>query len=177
MSFFGIDAVLLQQHVERTLGAAADHGNADGLALEIGDRLDRRIVLHRPIDRETAGLFEDVLRHDVGLQIAADHAVRQRQRRLRRAIERAGGQRLRHRRGALELGPFDIVGLAEIGKFRRPAHHPVFRFLGRNGPADADRLLRMRNRSHGKQANQSRATEIQVEAVRIIQLRSLAMSI
>ena len=100
-----------------------------GLALEVGDLLDRRILHHGPIDREPAGLFVDVLRHDVGLQIAADHAVRQRQRRLRRAIQRARRQRLRHRRRALELGPFDIVGLAEIGEFRRPLHHPVFSTL------------------------------------------------
>ena len=51
---------------------------------------------------------------------------------------------LKARRGTLELRPFDLVGLTEIGKFRGPAHHPVFRFLGRNGPADPDRLLRLR---------------------------------
>ena len=66
------------------------------------------------------------------------HPLRDRQHALRRAVERARDQRLRHRRGALELRPFDLVGLAEVREFVRPAHHPVFRFLGRNGPADAD---------------------------------------
>jgi hypothetical protein len=44
-------------------------------------------------------------------------AVGERQHRLRGAIQRAGGERLRHRRGALKLGPFDIVFLAEIREF------------------------------------------------------------
>jgi len=134
---------------------AADHGDADGLALEIGNLLDRGIVHHSPIDREAAGLLEDVLRHDVGLEVSTDHAIRQRQRRLRGAVERARRQRLRHRRGALELRPFDIVGLAEIGKFSRSAHHPVFRFLGRYGPADPDRLLRVRRTHAGKNGGNS----------------------
>ncbi len=76
--FRRVNAVLLQKHREWSVGATTDHRNADGLVLEIGNGLDRRIVLNRPIDREAAGLFEDVLCHDVGLQISADHAVRQR---------------------------------------------------------------------------------------------------
>ncbi|MEY9580073.1 hypothetical protein ABIE88_007649 [Bradyrhizobium diazoefficiens] len=122
--------------------AAADHGNADGLALEIGNGLDWRVIHDSPVDREAAGLLKDVLSHDIGLEIAADHTVGERQRRLRRAIQCACRQCLRHRRGALKLGPFNVVGLADIRKFSRPAHHPVFGFLGRDGPANADRLLR-----------------------------------
>src|SRR5947199_162505 len=59
----GIDAVTLEHQVERSLRAAADDRDADGLALEVLDLLDRGVVLHGPIDREAAGLFADVLRH------------------------------------------------------------------------------------------------------------------
>src|SRR6516164_3148087 len=152
LDIFGwIHAGLLQQHVEGTLGTAADYGDADGLAFEIGDGLDGRFIHHRPVDREAAGFLEHVLCHDVRLQISADNAVGERQRRLGRTIQRAGGECLRHRRGALELRPLDIVSLAEVRKFLRPAHHPIFRLLGRNGPADANRPLRLRGTgSHAK---------------------------
>ena len=43
------------------------------------------------IDRETAGLLEYMLSHNIGLQIAAHDAVCQRQRSLRCAIEGASG--------------------------------------------------------------------------------------
>src|SRR5260221_13973888 len=57
------------------------------LPLRSANSFDWRILFHCPVDRKTARLFEHVLRHDVGLQIAADHAIRQRQRRLGCAIE------------------------------------------------------------------------------------------
>src|SRR6266571_7656824 len=42
--FCRVNPILLQKHVERPLGATADHGYADGLALEICNGLDRRIL-------------------------------------------------------------------------------------------------------------------------------------
>ena len=124
----------------------AEHVDADALALHVGDGLDRRVVLHGPIDREAARLLAHMLGDDVGLEIGLDRALRHRQHALGRAIERARRHRLHHRRGALELHPFDLVALAEIGELLRTAHHPVFRFLGRDGPADADGLLRRGHR-------------------------------
>ena len=77
-------------------------------------------VLHRPVDREAAGPLAHVLGDDVGLQVGLRDALRQREHALRRAVERAGHHRLHHRRGALELRPFDLVALAEIGELLRP---------------------------------------------------------
>ena len=108
--------VLLQHRGERPLRAAADDRDADGLALQVLDLLDRRVVLHGPVKMEAVLVLADVLRDDVERQRIRPHAsrLRDRQHALRRAIERARGQRLRHRRGALELRPLDLVGLAEV---------------------------------------------------------------
>ena len=142
----GVNAVALEQQRHRTIDARAEHVDADALALHVGDGLDRRVLLHGPIDREAARLLAHMLGDDVSLEIGLDRALRHRQHALGRAIERARRHRLHHRRGALELHPFDLVALAEIGELLRTAHHPVFRFLGRNGPADADGLLRRGHR-------------------------------
>ena len=144
----GIDAVPAQHQIEWAMRPAADDADADRLALEVRHRLDRAVILDGPIDREAARPLADMLGDDIDGERAVGGALADREHALRGAIDRAGGERLRHHRGALELRPLDLVGLAEARKFLRPTHHPVFRFLGRNGPADLDgaEVLRARRR-------------------------------
>ena len=104
---------------------------------------DRRVIHNSPIDREATGLLEHVLRDNVGLQVPTDDAVGERQRSLGCAIKCTSCKRLRHWRRTLELRPLDIIGFAYIRKLLRPAHHPIFELFSRNGPANADRLLRL----------------------------------
>ena len=169
----GVDAVALEQQRHRAIDAGAEYVDADALALHVGDGLDRGVVLYRPVDREAARLLAHVLRNDVSLEIGLDRALRHRQHALGRAIERACRHRLHHRRGALELHPFDLVALAEIGKLIRTAHHPVFRFLGRDGPAHADGLLRP---GHGRPEQGGRRCQREHQCPGHVVSRSLSPS-
>ena len=146
------EVILQQEHGPEDAGA--EHVGADALALHVGDGLDGAVVLHRPVDREAAGPLTHVLGDDVGLQAALDRAVGERQRGLRRAVERARNHGLHHGAQCPGTAPIRSWLLPSVVNCSARRISQYFGFLRRDGPADPNDLLRDRSRRHERRAGE-----------------------